>query len=47
MIEKMATGEAPEVRNGTLKVSDRPGIGLTIDESFLKSHLLKDEPWWG
>lgn len=47
MIEKMATGEAPEVRNGTLKVSDRPGIGLTIDESFLKNHLLKDEPWWG
>jgi galactonate dehydratase len=47
MIEKMAVGEAPVVRNGTLKVSDQAGIGLTIDESFLKLHLPKDEPWWG
>jgi galactonate dehydratase len=47
MIEKMAVGEPPVVRNGTLQVPDKPGLGLTIDESFLKAHLMKDEPWWG
>jgi L-alanine-DL-glutamate epimerase-like enolase superfamily enzyme len=47
MIEQMATGESPEVRNGILQVSEKPGLGLSIDEAFLKSHLPKDEPWWG
>jgi L-alanine-DL-glutamate epimerase-like enolase superfamily enzyme len=47
MIEQMATGESPVVRNGILQVSHKPGLGLTIDEAFLKSHLPKDEPWWG
>lgn len=47
MIEKMAIGEPPVVRNGILKVSENAGLGLLIDESFLKLHLPKDEPWWG
>ena len=47
MIEQMATGEPPVVRNGILQVSDKPGLGLSIDEAFLKKHLPKDEPWWG
>jgi L-alanine-DL-glutamate epimerase-like enolase superfamily enzyme len=47
MIEQMAVGEPPVVRNGILQIPDKPGIGLTIDESFLKKHLPKDEPWWG
>jgi L-alanine-DL-glutamate epimerase-like enolase superfamily enzyme len=47
MIEQMATGEPPVVRNGILQVPDKPGLGLTIDEAFLKKHLPKDEPWWG
>lgn len=47
MIEQMATGEPPVVRNGILQVPDKPGIGLSINETFLKNHLPKDEPWWG
>lgn len=47
VIEKMALGEAPVVRNGTLHVSDNPGLGFTIDEKFMKEHLPKGEPWWG
>lgn len=47
VIEQMTTGEPPVVRNGTLLVPDKSGLGLSIDESFLKSHLPKDEPWWG
>jgi galactonate dehydratase len=47
IIEQMTTGEPPAVRNGILHMQDKPGLGLSIDESFLKRHLLKDEPWWG
>jgi galactonate dehydratase len=47
VLEKMALEGPPQVRNSILKVSDRPGIGVTPDEAFLKAHLPKDEPWWG
>jgi L-alanine-DL-glutamate epimerase-like enolase superfamily enzyme len=46
MYEQMAT-EAPVIKNAILQVSDKPGLGFTIDEAFLKKHLPKDETWWG
>lgn len=47
MYEQMELGQAPVIKNGVLQVSDKPGLGFTIDESFLKKHLPKDETWWG
>jgi galactonate dehydratase len=47
VLEQMSLTEPPILRNGILKVYDKPGLGLSIDESFLKKHLPKDEPWWG
>lgn len=47
VLEKMAIEGPPIVRNSILQVSDRSGLGITPDDSFLKSHLPKDEPWWG
>ncbi len=47
IIEQMTTGEAPAVRNGILHMQDKPGLGLSLDETFLKRHLPRDEPWWG
>lgn len=46
MYEQMAT-EAPVIRKAILQVPDKPGLGFTIDESFLRKHLPKDEQWWG
>ena len=45
-VEQMST-EPPVVRNGILHIPDKPGLGLSIDESYLKSRMAKDEPWWG
>jgi L-alanine-DL-glutamate epimerase-like enolase superfamily enzyme len=45
--EQMTPAEPPVVKNGILQVPDRPGLGLLIDDDFLKKHLIKDEPWWG
>ncbi len=47
VLNKMLTDGPPVVRNSILNIPDKPGIGVSLDESFLKSHLPKDEPWWG
>jgi L-alanine-DL-glutamate epimerase-like enolase superfamily enzyme len=47
VLEKMVLEGPAVVRNSILGVSDRPGLGISLDETFLKSHLPKDEPWWG
>ncbi len=47
VLQEMTPAEPPVVRNGILQVPDRPGLGLIIDDDFLKKHLIKDEPWWG
>lgn len=47
VLQEMTPAEPPVVRNGILQVPDRPGLGLMLDDDFLKKHLIKDEPWWG
>jgi galactonate dehydratase len=45
--EQMTKGEPPAVKNGLLRVPNKPGLGLEIDEGFLRKHAAKGEPWWG
>jgi L-alanine-DL-glutamate epimerase-like enolase superfamily enzyme len=47
LAEQMTPTEPPVIKNGILQVPDRPGLGLLLDDDFLKKHLIKDEPWWG
>ena len=47
VLEKMVMEGPAVIRNSILEVSDRPGLGISLDETFLKGHLPKDEPWWG
>lgn len=47
VLQEMTPAEPPVVKNGILQVPDRPGLGLILDDDFLKKHLIKDEPWWG
>jgi L-alanine-DL-glutamate epimerase-like enolase superfamily enzyme len=44
--EKMAQGPTPVVRNSVFPVPEEPGLGLEINEDWLKSHLALDEKWW-
>jgi len=39
--------EPPVLTNGILQVTDKPGLGFTIDEQYLREHLPEGEPWWG
>ena len=36
-----------ELRNGKMKVSTLPGLGVEIDEGYLKANAAPGEPWWG
>jgi len=44
--EKMAQGATPVVRKSVFPVPEGPGLGLEINEDWLKSHLALDEKWW-
>jgi galactonate dehydratase len=46
-VESMAASNAPEVRNGLLKVPPGPGLGLDLNPDFLRKNLAPGEEWWG
>jgi len=35
------------IRNGLMKVSAEPGLGVELDQEYLKSNKADTEPWWG
>ena len=45
--EKMAASDEPAVRGGLLRYPLGPGLGLVINEDWLKQHMAKGEKWWG
>ena len=45
--EDMAVGTKPALRNGKFQAPEGPGLGLEINEDWLKSHMEKGEVWWG
>jgi L-alanine-DL-glutamate epimerase-like enolase superfamily enzyme len=45
--EKMAMpGKEPVVRNSAMVLPTGPGLGLELNEDWLKQHAVKDEPYW-
>jgi L-alanine-DL-glutamate epimerase-like enolase superfamily enzyme len=46
VIEQMSNSIPPAVKDGILRVPDTPGLGLDLDEDFMRSRLVEGEPWW-
>ena len=46
-VEQQAASNKPVVRNGLLRVSEEPGLGVHWNEDYLRKHLAPGEPWWG
>jgi L-alanine-DL-glutamate epimerase-like enolase superfamily enzyme len=42
-----AASNAPVIRDGKMIVSTLPGLGLDLDQDYLKGNRAEDEPWWG
>ncbi|WP_267239370.1 hypothetical protein [Paludibaculum fermentans] len=43
----MAASNPPEVRQSKLKVPMGAGLGLDLNQEYLKANLVEGEPWWG
>jgi L-alanine-DL-glutamate epimerase-like enolase superfamily enzyme len=42
-----AAGNAPIIRDGRMLVSSLPGLGVELDQDYLKANRAEGEPWWG
>ncbi len=42
-----AASNAPVIEDGHMLVSQRPGLGIDLDQDYLKAHRVEGEPWWG
>ena len=45
--EKMAQGPEPVVHKSVFPVPERPGLGLDLNEDWLRAHIVKGDTWWG
>jgi len=45
--EKMAAGRPPVVRKGVFAIPEGPGLGLSINEDWLRQNMSKGETYWG
>jgi L-alanine-DL-glutamate epimerase-like enolase superfamily enzyme len=45
--EKMAQGPEPVVRNSVFPVPEGPGLGLDLNEDWLRAHIASGDTWWG
>jgi L-alanine-DL-glutamate epimerase-like enolase superfamily enzyme len=45
--EKMAARKEPVVRKSVMQYPDGPGLGLEINQDWLRQHTAKGETWWG
>jgi L-alanine-DL-glutamate epimerase-like enolase superfamily enzyme len=39
--------DKPLVKDGHIQLSDRPGLGIELNEELVKRYLADDETWWG
>ncbi len=42
-----AASNAPVIRDGRMQVSTLPGLGLELNQDYLKANRVDGEPWWG
>lgn len=39
--------DGPYIRDGFIQVSDKPGLGITLNPDVVRAHLAAGETWWG
>jgi L-alanine-DL-glutamate epimerase-like enolase superfamily enzyme len=45
--QDMAEGPKPAVRKSVFPVPEGPGLGLELNEDWLRAHIAKGDAWWG
>ena len=39
--------DGPYIENGHLRITEKPGFGVDLNEDVVKAHLAEGEAWWG
>ena len=39
--------DGPYIENGHLRITEKPGFGVDLNEDVVKAHLAEGESWWG
>jgi L-alanine-DL-glutamate epimerase-like enolase superfamily enzyme len=45
--EKFVVYDGPVIKDGKYRVSDKPGLGVELNEDCVRAHLMPGETWWG
>ncbi len=45
--ERYARLDGPIIKDGRIQIPDKPGIGIDLDEDYVRAHLAPGEQWWG
>jgi len=39
--------DGPVIKDGKIRVLDKPGLGIELNEDAIRPRLLPGEKWWG
>ncbi len=45
--EQIVIHDGPIVKDGRIQISDRPGLGVELNEDYVRKYLTDGEEWWG
>jgi len=45
--DEMLNLEGPIIENGTIRVSDKPGTGVELNQKIIEANLVPGQKWWG
>jgi L-alanine-DL-glutamate epimerase-like enolase superfamily enzyme len=45
--EKFVIYDGPVIKDGKYRILDKPGLGVELDEDYVRGHLMPGETWWG
>ena len=46
-MDQLLVLDGPYIQDGFIRVSDKPGLGLTLNADVVRAHLAAGERWWG
>jgi L-alanine-DL-glutamate epimerase-like enolase superfamily enzyme len=46
-MDKLLLLDGPYIQDGFVRVTDKPGLGMELNQDVVKAHLAPGETWWG
>ena len=46
-MDQVLVVDGPYIKDGFIQVTDKPGLGITLNPDVVKAHLAAGETWWG